>query len=153
MTTNGVIFINKSSDLPEIENDPQKMNSASLNIKLFSVIILTALTLMGNKKNCVRHQIKKVLTISGIWRMSFLSRPSWIYIKKKVGIPEIVSDDRLLHFKPSNLISVSPTTPSNDFHVSRSLAKSPLRCSCVVVFELELDLEFYFFIRTRFITS
>ena len=61
--------------------------------------------------------------------------------QKKVGIPEIVSDDRLLHFKPSNLISGFPTTPSNDFHVSRSLPKSPLRCSCCVVFELELDLE------------
>ena len=43
--------------LPEIENDPQKMNSASLNMKLFSVIILIAPTQMGNKKNCVRHQI------------------------------------------------------------------------------------------------
>ena len=39
--------------LPEIENDPQKMNSASLNMKLFSVIILIAPTQMGNKKNCV----------------------------------------------------------------------------------------------------
>ena len=131
--------------LPEIENDPQKMNSASLNMKLFSVIILIAPTQMRNKKNCVRHQIKKVLTNSGIWRMSFLTRPSWIYIKKKVGIPEIVSDDRLLHFKPSNLISGFPTTPSNDFHVSRSLAKSPLRCSCVVVFELELALVYFKF--------
>ena len=36
--------------LPEIENDPQKMNSASLNMKLFSVIILIAPTQMGNKK-------------------------------------------------------------------------------------------------------
>ena len=63
--------------------------------------------------------------------------------QKQVGITEIVSDDRLLHFKPSNLISVSPTTPSNDFHVSRSLAKSPLRCSCVVVFELELALVYF----------
>ena len=41
----------------KIENDPQKMNSASLNMKLFSVIMLIALTLMGNKKNCGRHQI------------------------------------------------------------------------------------------------
>ena len=105
------------------------------------------------KKNCVRHQIKKVLTISGIWIMSFFTRPSWIYIRKKVGITEIVSDDRLLHFKPSNLISVSPTTPSNDFHVSRSLAKSPLRCSCVVVFELELDLDLLKLDLVDFITS
>ena len=95
------------------------------------------------KKNCVRHQIKKLLTISGIWIMSFLTRWWSTYIRKKVGITEILSDDRLLHFKPSNLISVSPTTPSNDFHVTRSLPKSPLRCSCVVVFELELDLEFF----------
>ena len=34
----------------KIENDPQKMNSASLNMKLFSVIILIAPTQMGNKK-------------------------------------------------------------------------------------------------------
>ena len=39
--------------LPEIENDPQKMNSASLNMKLFSVIILIAPTQMGNKKKTV----------------------------------------------------------------------------------------------------
>ena len=64
----------KTEILPEIENDPQKMNSASLNMKLFSVIILTALTLMGNKKNCVRHQIKKLLTISGVWILSFFTR-------------------------------------------------------------------------------
>ena len=45
-----VFFIIRAQILPEIENDPQKMNSASLNMKLFSVIILIAPTQMGNKK-------------------------------------------------------------------------------------------------------
>ena len=60
--------------LPEIENDPQKMNSASLNMKLFSLIILIAPTQMGNRKNRVKHQIQKLLVISGIWIMSFLTK-------------------------------------------------------------------------------
>ena len=77
----------------------------------------------------------------GISEMSFFTRPLSTYIRKKVGIPEIVSDDRLINFRPSNFISGFPTTSSSDFLVSRSLAESPLRCSCCVVFELELDLE------------
>ena len=47
--------------LPEIENDPQKMNSASLNMKLFSVIILIAPTQMGNKKTVLDIKFENFL--------------------------------------------------------------------------------------------
>ena len=79
----------------------------------------------GKQKNCVRHQIWKLLTIRCIWKMSFYARPLSTYIRKKVGIPEIVSDDRLIQFRPSNLISGFPTTPSNDFLVKHGQAFSP----------------------------
>ena len=45
----------------KIENDPQKMNSASLNMKLFSVIILIAPTQMGNKKTVLDIKFKNFL--------------------------------------------------------------------------------------------
>ena len=47
--------------MPEIENDPQKMNSASLNMKLFSVIILIAPSLKGNKKTVLDIKFENFL--------------------------------------------------------------------------------------------
>ena len=41
----------------KIENDPQKMNSASLNVEIFSSVILTSPSFLSKKKNEIRVNI------------------------------------------------------------------------------------------------
>ena len=86
---------------------------------------------------------KKLLTMWVSRKCRWLPDHRWIYIRKKIGMAEMGSDEILLHFKRSNLISASPTTPSNDFHVTLLSSTSCRLCSTWVVFELGLALVYF----------